>query len=82
MQYERDKIIAEYHAAVGAYKEAVAHLNGLSGAAFEQQRMTAEKCREACEEIRTRLDKLNPPREEGRDPDIAARAARAPLDPN
>lgn len=59
MQTERSKIITEYHSAVRAYQEAVSQLNGLNQLSFERQWTAAEKCREACEEIRLRLDNLD-----------------------
>jgi hypothetical protein len=56
METERDKIVSEYFAAVGNYKDAVRRLTGLSGPDFETAQRVAEQYRELCERHRAQLD--------------------------
>ena len=59
MSNERQRIIAEYHLAVGAYREAVSRLDGLTGSEFEVARRKAEEAREICEQKRAALNNLD-----------------------
>ena len=64
MPNEKERIIADYHSAVGAYRDAVSRLSGLNGAEFETARKLAEEARELCERKRAVLDSYD--RRDGR----------------
>jgi hypothetical protein len=59
MQNDREKIIAEYHSAVGIYRDAVSRMAGLSGTEFENARVLAEQARAICEHCRALLDQYD-----------------------
>ncbi len=56
VQTEREKIAAEYRAAVSAYSKAVAAMEGLRDAEFEKARLAAKHARLICEEWRRMLE--------------------------
>jgi|SRR5258706_11266121 len=56
VQSKRERLAAEYRAAVTAYAEAVAAMDGLRDAEFEQARFRAKQARLHCDECRIALE--------------------------